>query len=50
MSNDFYATIGYAVVWCLKYIFIPIGVGVTVKVIAGNLLKPQPDRQRKKRS
>lgn len=50
MNNDFYAYIGFIVVWCVKYIFIPIGVGIFVKVITKKLLRPQPDRQRKKRS
>jgi len=49
MEHDFYTGIGYAVVWCLKFIFIPIGVGVSVNYIVGKLLQPQPKRQRKKR-
>jgi hypothetical protein len=49
LSADLYTNIGYVIVWCLKFIFIPIGVGVTVKLITVRLLQPQPERQRKKR-
>lgn len=48
-DRDFYANIGYAIVWCVRYIFIPIGVGVSVRLITVKLLQPQPDKQRKKR-
>lgn len=48
-GNELYASIGYIVIWCVKYILIPIGVGVTAKVIAAKLITPQPGRQRKKR-
>jgi hypothetical protein len=37
----------YAFAWCLKYIFIPLGVTVLARIIAGKVLKPQPERQRK---
>ena len=49
MNKEFYTNIGYSVVWCVKYIFLPIGVAVSAKVIAAKLLRPQPNRQRKKR-
>ena len=49
MNKEFYTNIGYSVVWCVKYIFIPIGVAVTARIIAAKLLRPQPNRQRKKR-
>jgi hypothetical protein len=49
MDNKFYTNIGYAVAWCMKYIFMPIGVAVSARIIAGKLLRPQPERQRKKR-
>jgi hypothetical protein len=44
------ASIGDFVVLCMKYIFIPIVVGVAIKVISRKLLQPQPEKQRKKRS
>ena len=50
MVDTFYVYIGIAVVWCVKYIFIPFGVAVSARVVAGKLLQPQPKRQRKKRS
>ncbi len=50
MDNDLYTNIGYFVVLCMKYIFIPIVVGVAIRVISGKLLQPQPEKQRKKRS
>ena len=50
MSNELYISIGLIVVWCIKYIFIPLGVAVFARIIVDKLLKPQPDRQRKKRS
>jgi len=34
----------------MKYIFIPIGVGVAIKLVVRKLLQPQPRGQRKKRS
>jgi hypothetical protein len=49
-NNELYTTIGYAVVWCMKYIFIPIGVALSARIVADKLLPPQPERQRKKRS
>ena len=49
MNNEMYINIGYAVVWCIKYIFIPVGVAFTARVLADKLLRPQPVRQRKKR-
>ena len=50
MNNDLYTNIGYTVVWCVKYIFIPIGVSVSARIISDKLLRPQPEKQRKKRS
>ena len=50
MSNELYINIGYTVVWCIKYIFIPLGVAVSAGILVDKLLRPQPDRQRKKRS
>jgi len=50
MSKEFFTNIGYAVAWCMKYIFIPLGVAVFARIIAEKLLRPQPDRQKKKRS
>ncbi len=49
MENGLYTGIGFAVVWCMKYICIPIGVAVIARVIADRLLRPQPDKQKKKR-
>ena len=50
MSDDFYTNIGFGFVWCISYIFIPIGVAIAARLIAEKLLPPQPERQRKKRS
>ena len=50
MSNELYINIGFFVVWCIKYIFMPLGVAVFARIIVDKLLKPQLDRQRKKRS
>ena len=50
MNKEIYTNIGYTLVWCVKYIFIPLGVAVLARLIADKLLPPQPDRQRKKRS
>ncbi len=50
MDKDLYTNIGYFVVLCMKYIFIPVVVGVAIRVISGKLLQPQPENQRKKRS
>jgi hypothetical protein len=49
MNDEFYTGIGLLVVWCMKYIFIPIGVGVAIMLITRRILRPQPERQRKKR-
>jgi len=49
VNNDLYTNIGYAVVWCIKYIFIPIGVSVSARIISERLLQPHPEKQRKKR-
>ena len=50
MNNEVYTNIGILVVWCIKYIYIPIGVGVLIRLISRKLFQPQPGRQRKKRS
>ena len=50
MSDDFYTKIGFGFVWCIRYIFIPMGVAIAARIIAGKLIRPQPERQRKKRS
>jgi hypothetical protein len=49
VDGNFYTNIGYAVIWCIKYLFIPIGVAISARIIADKLLQPQPGRQRKKR-
>ena len=49
MNKEIYTNIGYALVWCVKYIFVPIGVAVSTKIIVDKLHRPQPERQRKKR-
>ena len=49
MNDDLYTNIGFAVVWCMKYIFIPFGVAFSVRILADKLLLLQPLRQRKKR-
>ncbi len=49
MNNDFYTYIGLSVVWIMKYIFIPIGVAVLAGIITNIVLRPQPERQKKKR-
>jgi hypothetical protein len=50
MDHEVYTNIGYAVVWCVKYILIPFGVAVSSRIVYDRLLPPQPERQRKKRS
>jgi hypothetical protein len=50
MGIDLYTGIGYIVVLCMKYVFIPIFVGVAICVIARKLLRPRPYRQKKRRS
>ena len=49
MGSELYITVGYGLMWCVKYIFIPIGVAVAARLIVEKLLRPQPERQRKKR-
>ena len=46
MDHDFYSKIGYIVVLGVKYIFIPVVVGVSIRLVTRKLLPP---RQRKKR-
>lgn len=50
MGNDIYTYIGYIVVWVVKFVIVPIVAAVLARIIAEWLLKPQPERQRKKRS
>ncbi len=50
MNSDFYTGIGMAVVWCMKYILIPIGVAITARILAEKILRSQPERQKNKRS
>lgn len=50
MEKDFVAGIGNAIVWCMRYIFIPFGIAVSARIVAEKLLQSQPERQRKKRS
>jgi len=50
MGNELYTNIGFIVVWCIKYIFIPLGVAISARILVDKLLQPRPDRQRKKRS
>jgi hypothetical protein len=50
MSDEIYTNIGFIVAWCVKCIFIPLGVAISARVIVDRLLLPQPERQRKKRS
>lgn len=49
MDNEAYTNVGYAYVWIIKCVFIPLGVAITARIIADKLLQPQPQRQRKKR-
>lgn len=54
MNKDFYANIGYLLILCTKYIFIPIGVAILGRLFSEKLLQPQPKKrligvQRKKR-
>ena len=50
MNKEFVTDIGYAVLWCTKYVFIPFGIAVSAKIFAEKILQPQPERQKKKRS
>ena len=50
MDIDLYSEIGYIVILGMKYIFIPIGVGVSIVIIAHKLLRPQPEGQKKRRN
>ena len=47
MSSVLYTNIGFFVVWCMKYVFIPLGVAIVARVIVDKLLTPHPERQRK---
>ena len=47
VNIDFYTSIGLAVAWCMKYILIPIGVGVSARILAEKILRSQPERQKK---
>jgi len=50
VNIDFYTGIGMAVVWCLKYIIIPVGVAFSARILAEKVLRSQPGRQKNKRS
>ena len=50
MDKDFYIYIGYAVVKCMKYIFMPFGVSFFAGFLVEKALRSQPKSQRKKRS
>jgi hypothetical protein len=50
MNIDIYTKIGFVLVWSIKIIFIPLGIAISARIIAEKILRPQPDRQRKKRS
>ena len=49
MDCVLYTNIGFFIVWCAKYVFIPLGVAIFARIIVDKLLKPQPGKQRKKR-
>ena len=50
MNREIYTYIGIAFIWCVKYVFIPLGVTVSARIIVDKLLQPLPIGQRKKRS
>ncbi len=50
MSVQFIINIGLAIMWCVKYIFIPFGIAVFARLFADRVSRPHPKRQRKKRS
>jgi hypothetical protein len=49
MGNDLYINICFIFVWCVKYIFIPLGVAILGRILSEKLLRPRPKKQRKKR-
>ena len=49
VSRDFITDVANAIVWCMRYIFIPFGVAISARIVAEKLLQSQPKRQRKKR-
>ena len=49
MDRAIYTYIGIIVVWCVKFLFVPVIVGVVIKMITHKMFQPQPERQRKKR-
>ncbi|MHB8061400.1 MAG: hypothetical protein ACYDG2_02015 [Ruminiclostridium sp.] len=49
MNKDVYASIGFGLIWCVMYIFVPLGVAITGRLLSEKLLQSQPKRQRKKR-
>lgn len=49
MGNDFYTNVGFIVVVCLKYIFIPFGVAFSARLLSERALRLQPKKARKKR-
>lgn len=50
MNTDIYTKIGIIFVWCMKFIFIPLGIAISARIIADKLTRSHPERQRKKRS
>jgi len=50
MDKVFYTNVDFAAVWSMKYIFIPFGIAFFVRIFADKVSRPQPERQRKKRS
>jgi hypothetical protein len=50
MNNELYAGVGFLVIWCVKYILVPIGVIVFASLIVNRLLQTQPDKQKNKRN
>jgi hypothetical protein len=50
MDNQIITSIGIAILWCVKYLFIPFGITVFARLLADRLSQPQPERHRKKRS
>lgn len=50
MKENLYATIGYTVVWIFRYIILPVTIAVLARVIADRLPRPQPERQKKRRT
>jgi hypothetical protein len=49
MDYVLYTGIGFSIIWCAKYVFIPLGVAILARIIVDKLLKPQPGKHKKKR-